>query len=288
MHIGFSKFFALAILMLGFFLSCDSAIGSEPESPVSPTTRCERRTLQPNGEEGEYHPTEQPLKTDLSLYRELSSRLDIVFGFILGLVAAAVGAVFTEYLLKRRRRREFRNGMLAELKQLLPLLLGQIFLLDGQMSVEKLKFIYYAFNEYNLFGIFKPLEKNSLFEQLMKQEPNEQVLGELASIINERLASKQNVHSQVKLIHCNFIQNTISSVPLLKKSEKTLLLIILRYISVLNEAISHLDFYYKKSFEANLSDENRKILEYNQKTNWQFIADQSYGTGKLIAKLLKR
>ena len=288
MHIGFSKIFALVILTVVFFLSCNSASGSEANNTESATKPYERRTFQPNSEEAEYHPTEQTTQADFSLYRELSSRLDIVVGFILGLVGAAFGVLFKEYLLKRRRRREFRNGMLAELRQLLPLLLGEMFLLDGEMTVEKLKFMYNAFNEYNLFGIFKPLERNSSFERLVKRAQTDKVLGQFARIINLQFQNKQNVHSRVRLIHCDFIQNTISSIALLKKTEKILLLSILRKVNVLNEEISHLDFYYKESFDPELSAENREILEHNEKTSWQFIADNSYETAQLIMNLLKK
>ncbi len=217
---------------------------------------------------------------------DLFSRVDILLGFILGLVATSFTALLGEHLLKGRRKREFRKGMHAELRQILAVILGQMFTLDAKLTKEKLKFIWQAYKDCDLIETALPGKKNSPFEQLINQTHDDEVLAQLAHVANFKHQEKENIHSHVKLIHYPFIENGISSIALLDELEKTILLRIIRNIGVLNEVSSKLNFCFEKSFDSEVSKPNREIIKINYKDNCQFIADTSFTTAKLITELL--
>jgi hypothetical protein len=75
---------------------------------------------------------------------------------------------------------------------------------------------------------------------------------------------------------------------LLTAEERTILLNILRRLDGINYLISRLDFGFEKSYNNNLSSENRDRLQQNYLSTCQKIGDQSYQAAREIAHLLRQ
>ena len=222
-------------------------------------------------------------QTNYSILKELLPGLYVVLGFVLGLI----GTIFTEYLRKRRRRIEFREGMRAELKQALAMLAAHAFQLDSKVTVVKLQDNFALLREFDLFREGGPLMGGSWSEIFNKTNLTSENLKAYADCLNQK-AKINDLYKAVKKIHCNFIQDNISSISLLTKSERSLLLNILRRLNIINDQISRLDFPFEKSYDSNVSNENRDRLRLHFKNSCQFISDWSYIAAKEIASLLRQ
>jgi len=226
-----------------------------------------------------------PAQINYSVPKELLPILYLVIGFILGLFST----VFTEYFRKRRKKTEFRHGMRAELKQTLAMLNAYAYLLDYKINKEKLRARIALSREFNLHKEANPLVENPQFNELIKKDFTDKELDAFAAIRNQKKNGEgYDIYTTVRKVHCNFIQHNIASISLLNNSERSLLFNILRRLNIINEQISRLDFTFKKSYDSNISSENRKRLKLNYKSGCQFISDWSYKTAEEIARVLRQ
>jgi hypothetical protein len=222
----------------------------------------------------------------VSLTEVFLPHLNILFGYALGFFSM----ILVDYWRKRQRVKEFRQGMQIELQH--ALVSVNLYTLNYDSDVTKDRFnSWRALSiEFDLPQTVSPLEDSSLDDITKKRIFSEQELDNYVVFHAKRKADRQErgVFQDMKKIHCNFIQNSISSVSLLAAKERTLLLNILRRLDLINYIISRLDFSFEKSYDANISEDNRHSLRENYRRNCQLIADRSYETAKEIAHLLRQ
>ena len=224
-------------------------------------------------------------QTNYSLLKVLLPALYLVLGFILGLFST----VFAEHRQRRRRRIEFRDGMRAELKQALVMLSCYAFQFDYKITKEKLRVILDLFREFNLHEEAVPLAQNPEFKELINKNFADEQLISFAAIHNQKKNfERDDIYSTIRKIHCSFIQGNVASISLLNKSERSLLFNILRRLNITNDQIHRLDFIFEKSYDPNISSENRERLKLNYKNSCQFISDWSYIAAEEIGLLLRQ
>ncbi len=217
----------------------------------------------------------------------LFSRFDILLGFVLGLLSTS----FIDYRRRKRKTQEFREGMRSELKKVLAVLSSLVTNPDSNITRDKAISWLTLIKEFDLLKELAPLVVGSPeYKKFSKKDLSEADFDNFTARHNERkIAREKNDSVQfMKNINCNFIQNNISSISLLDKTEKSLIFAILRRLDAINEQISYLYFFFEKSYDATIRDENHKRLRTNYLNSCQLISDWSYETTKEIAHLLRQ
>jgi len=218
--------------------------------------------------------------------KEFLSRFDILLGFALGLFST----FFVDHLRKRRKTREFRQGMRAELKQILALMNTLALNPDADITREKLGSWISLSNEFDLHKEVFPLRDDRQLSELMKKILSEKDLNDFISLHSDtrRQREKEGNMQSIKKVNCAFIQNNISCISLLRGQERSYLFNMLRYVDLINMEILKLNFFFEKSYDTSVHDENRERLKINYQTSCQAISDWSYEAAKEIAHLMRQ
>jgi len=215
----------------------------------------------------------------------LSSKFDILFGFILGLISTC----FIDYLHRVRKKKEFREGVLAELKQNLAIL-GYLTLdnSDASITAEKVEYWLRLNKEFDFLQLAAPLDDNTSHKQLIQLLENKQNAKDLVETHESIRIKRQQGSSYQSLtkLRYDFLQNNIHSIPLLKKKERDLLLNIFRQLNIINEQIDRNKFYFEKSYDGSLDTDNRARLRKNYLDSCQAISGWSFKVSKEIAHFL--
>ena len=272
MRINLNKLIGIEIIVLSIFLASSFAANSEPNNLQEPNTYIQSTI---SGE------SEQTSRINI-----LRQRLDILLGFGLGLFSTS----FMDYIRKKRKTKEFREGMRTELKQALAVLNLLPLNHDSKITVDKVRSWQKLSKEFDLRKETSPLEDDPMYNKFLKKDLDEKDLNEFVALHSARKIEREQGYNYqfMKKINCNFIQNNISSISLLNKPEQSLFLNILRRLDAINEQISHLNFFFEKTYDATVEYENRERLKMNYLSGCQFISDWSYEAAKEIAHLLRQ
>jgi len=216
--------------------------------------------------------------------RALSSKFDILFGFILGLISTC----FIDYLHEARKKKQFREGVLAELKQNLSVLSCLTLNGDASISIEKVECWLRLNKEFDFFHLAAPLDDNTLCDQMTQLLGNNQNIQNfvIAHEYSKTNRQQRSSYQFIKKLRYDFLQNNIHSISLLKKKERALLLNIFRQLNVINEQIDRNNFYFEKSYDGSLGTDNRARLIANYLGSCQAISDWSFKVSKEIAHFL--
>jgi hypothetical protein len=214
----------------------------------------------------------------------LSSKFDILFGFILGLISTC----FIDYRHRVRKKKEFREGVLAELKLNLAILSYYTLNLDASISTEKVECWRKLNKEFDFFHLAAPLDDDTLHNQMIQLfESKQNVEGFITDHENVRIKRPQGGNYQfLTKLRYDFLQNNIHLIPLLKKKERNLLLNIFRQLNIINEQIDRNKFYFEKSYDGGLDADNHARLRTNYLDSCQAISDWSFKVSKEIAHFL--
>ncbi len=214
----------------------------------------------------------------------LSSKFDILFGFILGLISTC----FIDYLHRVRKKKEFREGVLAELKQNLSILSYLILNRDASISAEKVECWCKLDKEFNFLQLSAPLDDEALHNQIIQLLDNKQNIQDFVRVHEHFKTERQQGSSCqfIKKLRYDFLQNNIHSIPILKKKERNLLLNIFRQLNIINEQIDRNNFYFEKSYDGSLSTDNHARLRTNYLDSCQVISDWSFKVSKEISHFL--
>jgi len=216
----------------------------------------------------------------------LSSKfVDILFGFILGLISTC----FIDYRHRVRKKKEFWEGVRAELKQNLSILSCNLTLnSDASISAEKVEYWLGLNKKVNFFQLTAPLDDNTSYNQMIQLLQNKQTIQAFVETHNSSMNKRKQGSSYQSLtkLWYDFLQNNIHSIPLLKKKERDLLLNIFRQLNIINEQIDRNKFYFEKSYDGSLDTDNRARIRTNYLDSCQAISNLSFKVSKEIAHFL--
>ena len=220
------------------------------------------------------------------LIEVLISRLDVLFGFLLGLF----GTIFVDYLRKRRSVKEFREGARSELRQVLGMVNWYTFNLDSQLNAEKIRSMQKLFKEFDLYKTLNPLGERTALEEYIDRNLTDEDIRQLVAIREASMAERtqRGACQSFRKLKYTFIQNNTSSISLLPKEDQALLMNILWKLEAINEVVPRLDFCFQKSYDANVTPENHERLRTVYLQSCQFISDWSHETAKEIAHFLRQ
>jgi hypothetical protein len=227
----------------------------------------------------------------------LSSKFDILFVFILGLISTLfgfilglIGTCFIDYLHGVRKKKEFREGVLAELQQNLATLSYHTLNLDASISTGKVECWLKLDKKFNFLQTAAPLDDDTSHKQIIRLLENKQNVQDFVTTHEYFKTERQQGSScqHIKKLRYDFLQNNIHSIPLLKKKERDLLLNIFRQLNIINEQIDRNNFYFEKSYDGSLGTDNHARLRTNYLDSCQAISDWSFKVSKEIAHFLER
>jgi hypothetical protein len=227
----------------------------------------------------------------------LSSKFDILFVFILGLISTLfgfilglIGTCFIDYRHRVRKKKEFREGVLAELKQNLFILSTHTLNCDASISAEKVECWLGLNKEFNFFQLTAPLDDDTSYSQMIQLFQNNQTIQAFVEAHKSSRIKRQqeSTYQSIAKLRYDFLQNNIHLIPLLKEKERALLLNIFRQLNIINEQIDRNKFYFEKSYDGSLDTDNRARLRTNYFGSCQAISEWSFKVSKEIAHYLKR
>lgn len=223
--------------------------------------------------------------TQVDLTEVILSRLDIMLGFFLGLSST----LLVDYLRKRKRMKTFREGARTELRQILANVNGLSINSDCKITKEKIQSWTKLMKEFDLSKVISPFEEHSFYETLMKKDFQEEDFVGFIKLHDAKRKERNEAGKcqDIGKLSYSFIQNNISSLSLLPKTEQALLLNILRRLDAINQKISSVNFSFEKTFDSGITDSGHKRLRYNYLSTCQFISDFSFAAAREISYLLR-
>jgi len=262
--------FVIGLLIFCFILDYSTASTSEPLNINS--AEAERSTISEN-------------TTESHLFELLIQPLNIVLGFVLGLF----GTVFFDYLRTRRKTKEFSIGARTELKQILGMVNFYTLNPDAELNADKIHSFQTLIKDFKLIKILNPLGEETGTEGLSNRDLTENDIQQLVELRRNSIVQRResDIIQRFRLLKCTYIKNNISSISLLPIEHQTQLMNILRRIDVINEIIPSIDFCFKKSYDTNVTSQNRERLKSVYQKNCQYISDWSFDTAKEIAHFIR-
>jgi len=215
----------------------------------------------------------------------LSSKfVDILFGFILGLISAC----FIDYLRTRRKAKRFRHAAYIELKQMLFEMLIYTIHPDSIIDKEKVQLLLDLMNKFNLNEEVFPTENNEGYEKLknMSQE-NIDCFVSAHKLLKEQ-RRRENKMMTLKKLNCIFISHNIETLPILSIQYTSRLLNILRRIDAINSYIERIDFAFKKTFDGSISTQNHDNIVLDYYSDCQCLSDFAKKTAKEVADFIAK
>lgn len=182
------------------------------------------------------------------------------FGWLLGFL----GTFLQRWFEKRRFRKDFCRTLCAEIKEMTTRLVGSYYSLSSDfvgINRDTLKWVNSMSSAYP--GEI-PKEALNAIEGLLKLSDDE-----LATLSALRTKSESLFLKKYSL---PFLEVNITSLTHLEFPLQTSILAIRRNIAWLNEIIDRCNFFYEKSFDQSLSNENHLIMRANMKEEYKRMA----------------
>lgn len=216
----------------------------------------------------------------------LTARLDIVLGFILGLV----GANIVDCLRTKRKAKQFRHSACSELKQALAELVMYTMHPDATIDKEKVQLWLDSKRNFNLNEVIFPTEDNEEFKKLEKLELNPEQIDDFVSLHNSQREQKriQGKMKPPRKLNYVFISQNIETASILNVRDTSRLLNILRRIDALNSCVDRIDFAFKKTFDSSISSTCYDNIKLNYYSGCQCLSDFAKITAKEVADLIRK
>jgi hypothetical protein len=208
---------------------------------------------------------------------ELKPLIYTAFGWVLGLLST----IFVQWLNKRRLKKDFKKGLIAQLKEVIPRLTGTTYILSSNLGKLDKDILEWINSIISKFGGDFPEKYKGGTESLLKL--TEEQLATL-SLITRQADGKA---SFIKNINLPFLEVNILSFTLFGSDFQRSLFSILARINMLNEEIDRNNFYYEKTFDSTITRENWLILDGNTKKGYENIIKICRYLAESIIEILK-
>lgn len=207
----------------------------------------------------------------------ISSIVGIIVGWLLGFW----GTLRVEQRKRKQLEKDFKESLFAELKEVLPILVCNYYLLNrdmGNINRDILNWVYSMRTEVEE-KLAKPIKQ---IENLLKLSDIELVTRFPST------GNFKNSPTSLNKLNLSFLKENISSFSLLYSPLRGSILAVRTKIGFLNEIITQRNFYFEKTFETGLTAENSSILDENIKRSSKALAQQCRRTAEMIRDLILR
>lgn len=199
-----------------------------------------------------------------------------LFGWVLGVL----GTLILERLKRRRAKKDFVKSVWAQFREVVPRLAGTYYSMKynlGELDRDVLKWIksvrsqgYQFLEEKTVEGIDKFLELD-----------DEQIRG-----LNELIKQKPPKVSSLRKFGVPLLQENISSILLLDSKLQHSLLDIRTKVNWLNEIVDQHNFFFEKTFDSGISDDNWKIIDSNIRNGYEQMGRWCRRISELIMEIV--
>lgn len=206
------------------------------------------------------------------------SLLDVGFGWLLGFGSSFIFRWYD----RNQKTNEFRNGLTAELQEILPLLAGNVFSLKdalGELDRDCLEWFQSVISNYPE-DIIIDVQKE-LLTIFLNLSPEQ-----LSAIMRLRDALKETGRGKgLKKYYLNFYENNIPSISLFPADYQALTFKIHTKLQLINQEIDRYLFYFDKTFDPNSVEFNQDILRDNMRQCLRTITITAFDAANAIIKL---
>lgn len=206
----------------------------------------------------------------------ISNYLFLILGWGLGLLSNLI----FDYYKRTQKKSEIKKGILNEIKVIRKILLANIYSLTLKFSIlnrDILNMLYeniYDFSDEDGFEKFK-----KIIEKYLKLSDTE-----LEQISSEYRKTKKFDAVNLKLIKYPYIDINFGNIPLFEEDLQQFLIKFVTFVSQLNEEILQSKFYYEKTFDISIGEQNHEIIKINLLNTYQFVIRKSFDIISLINK----
>jgi len=190
----------------------------------------------------------------------------LLLGWLLALLSPTVVNAIT----KRYSRKEVKKALLTELSGVSGLLVALVYQIEknlGRLNRETLKWTLERFKKYQDLStqseLLNPLEK-------LLNLPDEQLIA-----ASKLMPRNPSITLGLKEIQTPFLDAHLIALPLFKETFQSRILEIKSKIGIINQEIIQARFYFEKSFDSTVNDNNRKILDSNTLSSYNNLSQQA-------------
>ena len=204
-------------------------------------------------------------------------------GWFLGILSTILGTLGVDFIKKRVDKKEFKKGIFAELQEIRLRLAATVYLLTpnyGLYNRDFLTWIYHIFAEDTL-GIVESKTVKAIEEILKFNDKQIDAFGKQKSYRD------QNTWESLRSYNMPFLDANISRLSLFDMEFQRYVIQIRGRLGVLNEETSNARFYFEKTFDSTLSEQNHKIIKNNLDKSYESIMKLSELLAKHITYILQ-
>lgn len=198
---------------------------------------------------------------------------------LLGFMLALLSNLLLQWNSAIKKKKAFKKGLYTELQQTFAYLIGTSFVLQDTLGELNQSIVNWAVSMLSKYP-----------------EGNEELLKDIKRFLNKtdgglkargliRGMSKLKTLSLKKIV-LPFMQQNIPAISLLDPKCQRLITTIQRHISSLNQETDLYYFYFKKTFDSTLSNNNHRVLVSNVGKSYRVIAGLSYEAAEIISQIL--
>ena len=191
-----------------------------------------------------------------------------IFYLLLGWLLGILSPLIIDRVKRHHQKEEFKKGLLVELEDVRYRLAGAVYLISsrfGRYNRDLLNWMHKISTDYN------DQKRLEAIEKLMKLSDKE--IDALARTISYQHQQRELAFG-LKKYSLPFLDSNLRSVSLLDIKLQRLVIEIRARLNLINEEIDLNRFYFEKTFDSTLSEENYKIITKNLDENYRNISNQ--------------
>lgn len=203
--------------------------------------------------------------------------LFLLLGWVLGLFSP----VIYDEVKKRQHRKEIKLGILTELKEFRFKLTGVVYLTEerfGTYDRELLNWLKLIINDYKgthrKDRIFKALEEHLKLSDKELSDLSQQSKGTMKNAFH------------MKKYELPFLTSKMDSLTVFDESFQNKIFEIRSQLNILHEEVDQSRFYFEKSFDSTLTDENHNIIIANLENTYRNISQRSRRLADRVGELI--
>ncbi len=207
---------------------------------------------------------------------------DSIIFLLLGWLLALLSPIVVDAIRKRRRVGQATVTIRTELTEVRLKLVSTAFLIVNRAGTLDRRFLEWM----------QPIHEN--YSGPHRNKGISEMLNRFLASSDEELATMADINMKkhslrgltVKKIQTPFLDTQLGLTRLLGVEIQNLLIEIKAQIGLLNEQVESSQFYFEKTFDSTLSDENHKIIRVNLKDTYINICERAQDVANLITKFL--
>jgi len=203
----------------------------------------------------------------------------LLVGWLMGLLSTLI----VDAIRRHRQRKEIKQALITELQELQYRLASSVYLTTTKLGKCDREFLEWFLPIVELYkGPFKSDKTIEYAREALKWSDEQ-----LAAVSEHSKNEDLNKGMGLKKYYAPLLDANIAHIGAFSVEYQNLLLTIHSRLSLINEEIDQYSFYFKETFNENMSSSNRRIILNNIDQCFSIISQQERMTCDLIDRLLK-